>query len=116
MTTYVYATAGGKTLFDSISDSQVKVVFKNIAKIIKESGLAELTVKPLVKNTKPPLWEIKVDRNRKFIRLHYFIDDDGCINICNVIEKKKNKAQEKDIQTSLKRMMSMREKKQRREV
>lgn len=107
MKIYVHTTSGGKTLFDLISDLQTKTIFVTVVELLQMNGLDELSIRPLVKTTRPPLWEIRVDRNGKFVRFHYFVDSDGCINICNVVEKKKNKAQQKDLDTSLKRKKNM---------
>lgn len=104
MKIFMYRTSGGKDLLKKIS-REVKPVVLTILLGLQEDGVKNFSVKPIAKNIKPTLYEIKKDS----VRVFYYIDKyDRSINITYITEnKQKNKTEKKDKRTAMKREKRM---------
>ena len=104
MKIFMYRTSGGKDLLKKIS-REVKPVVLTILLGLQEDGVKNFSVKPIDKNISPTLYEIK----KNGVRVFYHIDKyDKSINITYITEnKQKNKTEQKDKKTAVKREKRM---------
>ena len=95
---YFYKKTNGRSLvFDFIFSLDKKIrakIFLYITILIQNNFMLGT---PYVKNIKEKIWEIRVDYDKNFYRVFYFVYKDKKIILLHGFNKKTNKTPEKEI-------------------
>ena len=103
MEIFVYRTSGGKNILSKLSN-EVMPILLTVLEGMQRDGLENFSTKPIDKNIRPVLYEIR----KNDIRIFYYKGLDGSINITNITEhKQKNRTEKKDKKTAVHREKRM---------
>ena len=103
MEIFVYRTSGGKNILSKLSN-EVMPILLTVLEGMQRDGLENFITKPIDKNIRPVLYEIR----KNDIRIFYYKGLDGSINITNITEhKQKNRTEKKDKKTAVQREKRM---------
>ena len=103
MEIFVYRTSGGKNILSKLSN-EVMPILLTVLEGMQRDGLENFSTKPIDKNIRPVLYEIRKNDTRIF----YYKGLDGSINITNITEhKQKNRTEKKDKKTAVQREKRM---------
>ena len=103
MEIFVYRTSGGKNILSKLSN-EVMPILLTVLEGMQRDGLENFSTKPIDKNIRPVLYEIR----KNDIRIFYSKCLDGSINITNITEhKQKNRTEKKDKKTAVQREKRM---------
>ena len=106
MQVFVYKALGGKDIIldEKYSSEVLAVILTVLETVHRDSGVQNLTTKPIVKNTKHPIFEIK----RGFTRIFFWIAPNGDVYIPYIIgHKQKNKIPDNVKATMTSRLQNM---------
>lgn len=103
MEIFVYRTSGGKNILSKLSN-EVMPILLTVLEGMQRDGLENFSTKPIDKNIRPALYEIR----KNDVRIFYYKGLDGSINITNITEhKQKNRTEKKDKKTAVQREKRM---------
>ena len=103
MEIFVYRTSGGKNILSKLSN-EVMPILLTVLEGMQRDGLENFSTKPIDKNIRPVLYEIR----KNDVRIFYYKGLDGSINITNITEnKQKNRTEKKDKKTAVQREKRM---------
>ena len=103
MEIFVYRTSGGKNILSKLSN-EVMSILLTVLEGMQRDGLENFSTKPIDKNIRPVLYEIR----KNDVRIFYYKGLDGSINITNITEhKQKNRTEKKDKKTAVQREKRM---------
>ena len=96
MEIFVYRTSGGKNILSKLSN-EVMPILLTVLEGMQRDGLENFSTKPIDKNIRPVLYEIR----KNDVRIFYYKGLDGSINITNITEHKQKNRTEKRIKRRL---------------
>ena len=103
MEIFVYRTSGGKNILSKLSN-EVMPILLTVLEGMQRDGLENFSTKPIDKNIRTVLYEIR----KNDVRIFYYKGLDGSINITNITEhKQKNRTEKKDKKTAVQREKRM---------
>ena len=100
----VYKTSGGKDIVSSGDFShEMKAKLLNVLQKLSDTGIDRFSTRLIDKDSKPKLWEIKIEK----MRLFYFQCNDAILITHIVGNKQKNKTEKPDKNTASLRIKPM---------